>query len=58
MVFISLERSFSDPAVLPHPRQELLEQDRSGFLRVYDHGWQDTDPSQMFDKPLSPSHDK
>jgi hypothetical protein len=58
MVFISSQRGFSYPAVLPHPRQELLKQDRSSFLRIYDHGWQNTDPSQMFDKPLGPSHDK
>jgi hypothetical protein len=57
MVFISSQRGFSYPAVLPHPRQELLKQDRSSFLRIYDHGWQNTDPSQMFDKPLRPSHD-
>ena len=58
MVFISSQRSFSYPAVLPHPCEELLKQGRSNFLGVYDHDWQNTDPSQMFDKPPSPSHDK
>jgi len=43
---------------LAHPRQELLKQGWPSLLRIYDHGWQNTDPSQMFDKPLRPSHDK
>jgi hypothetical protein len=58
MVFISSQRCLSYAAVLPHPRQELLEQGRPSFLGIHDHGWQNTDPSQMFDKPLSPPHDK
>jgi hypothetical protein len=58
MVFISSQRGISYAAVLPHPRHELLEQGRSSFLWIHDHGWQNTDPSQMFDKPLSPSPDK
>jgi hypothetical protein len=58
MVFISSQRSLSYAAVLPHPRQELQEQGRSSFLGIDDHGWQNTDPSQMLDKPLSPSHYK
>ena len=58
MVFISSQRGFSHPAVLPHPRQELLKQGRPSLLRIYAHGWQNTDSSQMFDKPLHPSHDK
>jgi hypothetical protein len=58
MIFISSQRSFSYPAVLPHPRQELQKQGRSNFLTVYNHGWQNADPSQMLDKPLSPPHDE
>ena len=58
VVFISSQRGVSYAAVLPHPRQELLEQGRSSFLEMDDHGWQNTDPPQMFDKPLSPSNDK
>jgi hypothetical protein len=58
MEFISLQRGFSHPAVLTHPGQELLKQGRPSLHRIYHHARQNADASQVFDKPLRPSHDK
>jgi len=37
--------------VLLHPDQEVLKQNRTVPLPIYDHVWQNADPPQMFDEP-------